>query len=330
MSVKEKALKERIPLSERQPSRLNLDRNTVLTVVPILTLVIIALVLGLFTKNFLTVRNAINVLEQASVLALLAMGISAVLVSGGIDLSMPANLSLGAVVGAIYMRDGGNLVVSALIMVAVCILIGAVNGYAVAYLKMIPFVVTLAMQFVAVGAATALTGSISIGDLPMTFIDAVQIRLFKIPVYSLIVIVLTIVFYLIMTRSYFGRWLYAVGTNPKAARVSGVPSNSVIFGAYVFAGLTAGLAAVISVGRLMSASALMAGDNLVLDVIASAVVGGVSIFGGAGSPLGAALGALLITLISNSMNMMRVSYYLTLVLKGAVIIIFVWLNSRRK
>lgn len=330
MSIKEKALKEEVTPVEKQLSRLKPDGNTLLTIVPIFTLIVIALVLGLFTKNFLTIRNAINVLEQASVLALMAMGITAVLVSGGIDLSLPANLSLGAVVGAIYMRDGGNLVVSALIMVAVCTLIGTVNGYAVAYLKMIPFVVTLAMQFVAVGAATALTGSISISDLPMTFIDAIQFRLFKMPMYSLIIIVLSIVFYLIMTRSYFGRWLYAVGTNPKAARVSGVPSNSVIFGAYTFAGLTAGLCAVISVGRLMSASALMAGDTVVLDVIASAVVGGVSIYGGIGNPLGAALGALLITLISNSMNMMRISYYLTLVLKGLIIIIFVWLNSRRK
>ena len=330
MKIEEKMIEESVPQVQKQPTRVNLDRNTILTVVPILTLMIIALILGLFTKNFLTVRNAINVLEQASVLALLAMGITAVLVSGGIDLSLPANLSLGAVVGAIYMRGGGSLFVSALIMVAVCTLIGMINGYAVSFLKMIPFVVTLAMQFVAVGAATALTGSISISDLPMTFIDAVQFRLFGIPVYSLIVIVLTVIFHLVMTRSYFGRWLYAVGTNPKAARVSGVPSNSVIFGAYVFAGFTAGLAAVISVGRLMSASALMAGDNLVLDVIASAVVGGVSIFGGIGNPLGAAFGALLITLISNSMNMMRVSYYLTLVIKGLVIIIFVYLNSLRR
>jgi ribose transport system permease protein len=310
--------------------KFKIDRNTFLTIGPIIILVIITLVLGLFTENFLTIRNGINVLEQASVLALLAMGATAVLIAGGIDLSMPASLSLGAVVGAIYMRDGGNQVLAAVIMVMVCILIGAVNGYAVAYLKMIPFVVTLAMQFVAVGAATALTGSISIANLPMTFIDAVQFRVLGVPIYSIIVIILTILFTSLLTRSFFGRWLLAVGTNPKAARVSGIPSNSVIFGAYLFAGLTAGLAAIISVGRLMSASALMAGDNLVLDVLASAVVGGVSIYGGAGSPLGAALGAFLITLISNSMNMMRVSYYLTLVLKGAVVVIFIWLNSLRK
>jgi len=199
----------------------------------------------------------------------------------------------------------------------------------VAYLKMIPFVVTLAMQFIAIGAATWLTESVSIANLPMSFVDVVQYRLFKVPVHVMIVIVLTIIFYVVMKHSFFGRWLYAVGTNSRAARVSGISSNLVFFGTYVFAGFTAGLAAVITAGRLMSASALMAGDNVVLDVISSAVIGGVSIFGGIGSPLGAALGALLITLISNSMNMMRISYYLTLMIKGVFIIAFIWLNSRR-
>ena len=146
----------------------------------------------------------------------------------------------------------------------------------------------------------------------------------------MIVIVLTIIFYVVMKQSFFGRWLYAVGTNARASRVSGIPSSRVLFGTYAFAGFTAGLAAVIIAGRLMSASALMAGDNVVLDVISSAVVGGVSIFGGIGNPLGAALGALLITLISNSMNMMRISYYLTLMIKGVFIIVFIWLNSLRR
>jgi len=306
-----------------------ISRDQVLTILPIAILAIIVIILGFFIPNFMTVRNIINVFEQTSALALMAMGITAVLIGGGIDLSLPANLALSAVVGAIYMRDGGNPQMAGLIMVVAGLLTGMVNGFAVAYLKMIPFVVTLAMQFIAIGAATWLTESVSIANLPMSFVDVVQYRLFKVPVHVMIVIVLTIIFYVVMKHSFFGRWLYAVGTNSRAARVSGISSNLVFFGTYVFAGFTAGLAAVITAGRLMSASALMAGDNVVLDVISSAVIGGVSIFGGIGSPLGAALGALLITLISNSMNMMRISYYLTLMIKGVFIIAFIWLNSRR-
>jgi ribose transport system permease protein len=255
---------------------------------------------------------------------------TAVLVGGGIDLSLPANLALAAVLGAMFMRDGGSPILAAVIMILAGLFVGAINGYAVAYFRMIPFVVTLAMQFIAVGAATWLTQSVSIANLPMSFIDTVQYRLLRVPVHVLIVAFLTLVFYVLMKNSFFGRWLYAVGTNARAARVSGIPSQRVIFGTYVFSGLTAGLAAIISVGRLMSASALMAGDNVVLDVISSAVVGGVSIYGGVGSPLGAALGALLITLISNSMNMLRISYYLTLMVKGLFIIVFIWLNSLRR
>lgn len=310
-------------------SRLSPTRDRVLAALPIVILLITVIILSLTTPNFLTVRNVINVLEQASALAIMAVGMTAVLVGGGIDLSLPANLALAAVAGAMFMRGGGNPVLAGGVMLAAGTLLGAVNGVAVAYFRMIPFVVTLATQFIAVGAATWLTQSVSISNLPMSFIDAVQFRLARVPIHVVVVILLTFLFHVLMKKSFFGRWLYAVGTNARAARVSGIPAQRVIFGTYAFAGLCAGIAAVITVGRLMSASALMAGDNVVLDVISSAVVGGVSIYGGVGSPLGAALGALLITMISNSMNMLQISYYLTLMVKGIFIIVFIWLNSLR-
>jgi ribose transport system permease protein len=307
-----------------------ITRDRILASLPIAILLVVLVILGIFTPNFMTTRNIVNVLEQSSALALLAVGMTAVLVGGGIDLSLPANLALAGVLGALFMRGGGNPFVAALIMIASGTLVGAVNGYSVAYFRMIPFVVTLAVQFIAVGAATWLTESVSIANLPMSFVNTVQFRLSRMPVHVLVVAFLTLVFYVLFKYSFFGRWLYAVGINARAARISGVPAQRVIFGTYAFAGMTAGLAAVITVGRLMSASALMAGENVVLDVISSAVVGGVSIYGGVGNPLGAALGALLITLISNSMNMLHVSYYLTLVLKGVFIIVFIWLNSLRR
>jgi len=330
MSTTEKSTGKAVVRGNNLSSSHFLNREKLLVIVPIAALMVVVIILGIFTPNFMTVRNVINVFEQTSALALMAMGMTAVLIGGGIDLSLPANLALSAVLGAIYMRDGGNPFVAGLIMVGAGIGLGMVNGLAVAYFRMIPFVVTLAMQFIAIGAATALTEAVSISNLPMSFIDTVQFKLFKVPVHVMIVIALTIFFHILMKNSFFGRWLYAVGTNAKAARVSGIPSHVVIWSTYVFAGLTAGLAAVITVGRLMSASALMASDNVVLDTIASAVVGGVSIYGGVGSPLGAALGALLITLISNSMNMLKVSYYLTLMIKGMFIIAFIWLNSLRR
>ena len=330
MVKKEKASKEKeVPKQEKSSFLSKINRDTILSIGPIAILGVVVIILGFTTENFMTLNNGINVLEQASVLALLAMGLTPVLITGGIDLSMAANLSIGAVLGALFMRGGGNPFVGALIMVVTCTLIGMFNGFAVSTLRIIPFVVTLATQFVAIGAATALTGGVSVTVDSMAYVDTVQYRLFRIPVYSLITILLVIILYIIMKKSFFGRWIYAVGTNERTARVSGIPSKKVILGSYGFAGFMAGLAAVVSAGRLLSASALMAGGTVVLDTIAAAVVGGVSSFGGIGTPLGAALGALLITLISNTMNMARVSYYLTLVIKGLVIIVFVWLNSWR-
>jgi ribose transport system permease protein len=132
---------------------------------------------------------------------------------------------------------------------------------------------------------------------------------------------------LLIRKSIYGRWLYAVGSNPEVARALGIPKDRMIFGTYVFAGFCAGLAAIITTARLMSASATMGEEGIVLNVISAAVVGGVSVYGGVGSPLGAAIGALLITTISNSMNMMHVSYFMTLCLKGAVIVSVIALDS---
>jgi ribose transport system permease protein len=207
---------------------------------------------------------------------------------------------------------------------------GSINGFAVAYLKMIPFVVTLAMMNVAMGASVWITKSVSIAPINQGFIDLVMARLWIIPVPVIFLIVVTIIAQILMKNGLFGRWLFAVGTNARAARVSGIPTDRVIFGTYVTSGFFAGLAALIVVARLMSAAATMGEEGIVLDIVSSAVIGGVSIYGGVGSPLGAVIGALFITLITNSMNMLKVSYYWTLVIKGLVIVVAVALDSLRR
>ena len=133
-----------------------------------------------------------------------------------------------------------------------------------------------------------------------------------------------------MRYSIYGRWLYAVGSNPTVAHSLGIPKDLIIFGTYVFSGLFAGLASIISTARLASASPSMGREVLILDVIGSSVVGGVSVYGGIGSPLGAVVGAIFITTISNSMNLMHVSYYMTLLVKGSLIIAVVALDTYRK
>lgn len=306
------------------PGKLALDNMALILLVVILAL------LAAFVPNFFTQRNINNILVQAAPLGLMAIGMTTVLITGGIDLSIPSVMGLSAIFGAMFLRDGGSIPVACLIMLGVGTLLGAINGFSVAYLKMIPFVVTLAMMTIATGAAVAVTNSVSIPVTNEAFYDLILDRTLGIQRPILITAIVTLVAIILMRRHIFGRWLYAVGINAKAARVSGIPTARVTFSAYVISGLLAGMTAIVLAARLGSASANMGTDAIVLDVMSSAVVGGVSIYGGVGGPLGAVLGAVFITIISNSMNMMQVSFFTSLIVKGFVIIGFVAIDSLRR
>jgi ribose transport system permease protein len=186
------------------------------------------------------------------------------------------------------------------------------------------------MMNIATGASIWVTEQVSVAPINEGFINVVMAKLGIIPVPVIFLVIVTALAMILIKDGLFGRWLYAVGTNARAARVSGIPTDRVIFGTYAVSGFFAGLAAIVVVARLMSAAPTMGDEGVVLDIVSSAVIGGVSIYGGVGSPLGAVLGALFITLITNSMNMLHVSYYTTLVVKGLVIVIAVALDSLRR
>lgn len=307
--------------------REEIKSEQIIQYIPLILFAVVIAVLGFLNPLFLTSRNIINILRQASALGLMAIGISAVLIGGGIDLSIPSLMALGGILGAIYMREGGNPILGGFIMIAVCTFGGMINGYAVAYLKMISFVVTLSMMYIAMGASVWLTREVSISGIPPSFIDTVMGNIWIIPVPVIFLLLVTAMVTFLMRKSLYGRWLYAVGSDPEVARSLGVPKDRIIFGTYVFSGFFAGLAAIITTARLVSASSRMGAEGVVLNVVASAVVGGVSIYGGVGNPLGAVVGAVLITLIGNIMTLMRVTYYMTLIVKGCVVVAFIALHS---
>lgn len=297
------------------------------------TLAVIALVMGIaiilwfFAPSFYRFNNFINILVQSSSLAILCAGMAVVMIGGGIDLSLPANMALSAILGAFYMAAGGSPVAGSAIMVASGTAIGLLNGVAVAYLKMIPFVVTLATMTVLSGLSVWLTNSTSVSGFPESFFDVMLARPFGIPT-PVIVAGLTVVFAsVLMTSTLFGRHVYATGISPRAAEVARVPINRTLLLSYGFAGLTAGLTAVLLSARLGAASANMGVDSVVLDIVSAVVVGGISIYGGVGRIWGAALGAVFITLLSNSLNQIGASFYLSLVIKGVVIIGFIALDT---
>ncbi|MGQ9623693.1 MAG: ABC transporter permease [Candidatus Caldatribacteriaceae bacterium] len=307
-----------------------LKRQEYARYLPLLVLAVAVIILGVISPGIISTRNLINVLQQSSALALMAIGITMVMVTGGIDLSIPSVMAVGGILGAMFMRGGGNPTLGGAIMVIICSFLGMLNGFAVAYLEMVPFVVTLSMMYIATGISIWLTREVSIGNLPPQFIGNLMARFLGIPVPVIIMLLLAFLTFVFMKKSLYGRWLYAVGSHPEAARLCGIPVQKMIFWAYGFSGFFAGLAAIITVARLASASSTMGGEGIVLNMVGSAVVGGVSIYGAEGNALGAVVGAIFVTLIENIMNMMGVSYYMSLVAKGILIVSVVAFDSWRR
>lgn len=291
-----------------------------------LVLLLVVLVLGLlwaFAPNFFKLNNLVNILVQASILAVMAIGMAVVMIGGGIDLSLPFNAAVSAVLGAMYMRATGDAVGGSAIMLLAATSVGLLNGIAVGYLKMIPFVVTLAMMSITAGSAVWLTNSVSISNIPEEFISLFRARLIGLPFPVWITATASVVAIALMGRSVFARHLYGVGINPKAATVARIPVRRVLTVSYLVAGFTAGIAAIMLTGRLASASANLASPSTVLDVVSACVIGGISIYGGAGKVWGAVLGALFVALLSNALNAAEISLYVNQMIRGAIIVAFI-------
>ncbi len=292
--------------------------------VNLLILITILVFLSQAAPNFFRYNNLTNVLLQTALLGSLALGMAVVMIVGGIDLSLPANMAMSAIVGALYMKATGDWTLGPVLMILVGIGLGLINGIAVAYLKMIPFVVTLAMMTVVSGTSVWITNSLSISQLPQSFGEVFGARpVANIPTTVLVIAVAAVVLSVAMRSSIIGRWMYAVGINEKAALIARIRTKRVVLLSYLFSGAMAGLTAIFLTARLGAASANMGNDGMVLDIVSACVVGGISIYGGAGRVAGALLGALLITVLSNAMNLVGVSFYIGLVIKGLVIVAYI-------
>ena len=303
------------------------SNNTILKLIPLIILFFSIILLSILNPYFFTYRNFHAILLQVSSLGLMSFGLTLALIVRGIDLSIPPVMALSAILGVKFMSSGGNPVLGLLIMVCAGIICGFINGYAISRLRMIPFLVTLSTQAIVYGTCLWITKAVGISGIHPKFIDIILIKIYGVSVPIYVVIIFTILLQILLTKSILGRWLYMTGINKKMAEVSGVPVKHVEFSVYVLSGLFAGITAVFLSARLGAASASMGESGGVLDIIGAAVIGGASIYGGVGTAIGAMFGALIITIISNAMNMLHVSYFNMLLVKGFVIIIFVALDS---
>jgi ribose transport system permease protein len=296
---------------------------------PGLMLLAVIIAAASLSPVFLTTRNIGNVLSQTAVIAVLALAQLLVIITRGIDLSVGSNLALCAVVGALVFRSAPNgaLVIAA--MLATGALVGAVNGAVFVWGRLPhPFIVTLATLSIARGLALWLSGGQPRQGMPQIIQDIGGGSLGWFPYSAFLVGGLALVGLALTTRIVWGRWIYAVGGNPDGARKAAIPVNGVLISVYVISGLAAGIGALITSGRLNGGSPTF-GDLAELDAIAAVVIGGASFLGGRGSIGNALIGALMIGVIRNGMNLLDVNAFLQPIVIGTVIVLAVELDVVR-
>jgi ribose transport system permease protein len=297
---------------------------------PLLGLLILCAALGAASDRFLTADNLLNVCRQSAVNALLSLGQLAVIITGGIDLSVGSILGLCCVMVALLMHAGVPTLLSVVIALAIGAALGAINGILLTKLHLPhPFIPTLGMMNVARGLALVICGGIPISELPSGFRFWGAGSLGGIPAPVILVLLVSIAAQVFLSRTTIGRDIYAVGGNSQAARLSGVPVDRRLILVYSLSGLTAAIAAIVLAGRMNSGFPL-AGVGGELDSIAAVVIGGASFLGGVGTVSGTLVGALLMGVLRNGLNLLNVSAAWQTVVIGIVIVVAVWVDIVRQ
>lgn len=299
----------------------------------IIGLVVFSVVISIMNDRFLTSSNILNILRQTSINSIIAAGMSFVIITGGIDLSVGSTLALSGAVAAFFIASGAHPLLGILAALAVGVGIGFVNGLAITKGKLQPFIVTLATMTIFRGATMVFTDGrpISAGyEKGGEFLSNIgNGYVMGVPIPIIIMIVVFAIGFYILTQTTFGRYVYSVGGNEEATKLSGVNTDKVKILVYSISGLLAALAGIIITARLSSAQPT-AGSGYELDAIAAVVLGGTSLAGGVGTILGTVTGALIIGVLNNALNLMNVSSYYQLLAKGVVILIAVLLDRKNK
>ncbi len=295
-----------------------------LSIGPLLILVLLIAGIGLWTPNFLKPGNLSNIVAQTAVIAIVAMGQQLVILTRGIDLSVGANLALSSVVGGLVFQAGGSAALVILAMLATGALVGAVNGGVYVYGRLPhPFIITLATLSICRGLALALAPNhTTMRGMPEAITNLGGTSALGAPNSFFVVVAVALVL-LVMTRyMVWGRWVYAVGGHPKAAVEMGIPVKGVLVSTYIISGLCAGIGAVVLAGRTAATSPLY-GNLLELDTIAAVIIGGASFLGGRGHIGHALVGAVMIGVIRNALNLLNVDVFYQMIAIGVILVLAV-------
>jgi len=299
---------------------------------PVVILAIGLTILGVFfVPGFGTVRNLLNVADQRAYIAIMTVGLTFVLICGGMDLSLANNACLTGMISALLIvRMGLNGGLGITIALALGILMGMVNGFFIARVGVDSFIMTLITELFYSGIALVLSNSTSVTGLPKGYLAIAATKLFGIPASIFIMALFFIAGFVLLQLSTFGRKLYAVGTSPHTANLSGISVTQIKFLVFTISGFCASCAGILATSR--TAGALpSAGTSVMLDVIAGAVIGGCSLLGGKGNIFGSLMGVYILSIISNAIDLLGLSFNIMLFIKGMVIVfalLTAYLNER--
>lgn len=325
------------------------NRETLDKIRPLLGLIIFSAIISILSPRFLTKSNLLNVFRQTSINAIIAAGMTFVILTSGIDLSVGSILGFSGAVAAKMLSTGSNIILALLVAIIIGAVAGILNGIIITKGKVQPFIATLAIMILLRGATMVFTSGRPIavpiiktisheagktittggGGVSPIFRWIGTGNIWSIPVPIIIMAIVFIVCYYILNHTQFGRHIYAVGGNEEAALLSGVNTDKVKILAYTISGILAAVAGIIVTSRLSSAQPT-AGDGYELDAIAAVVLGGTSLVGGQGTVIGTIIGALIIGILNNALNLMDVQSYYQMIAKAIVILIAVLLDKKEK
>ncbi len=288
-------------------------------VATLFVLAVLCIVLGLLSPNFFTTNNWANILRQTSVTAIAATGMTLVIVTGGIDLSIGSTLAFSAVILGSSMLGLGSMPIAILLCLLTGTIIGLLNGVLIAKLKLPPFIVTLGMMSVARGGALVFSGGVSYSLRDPVFRQIGDGSVLGIPIPAIILLVIALGTHVFLTKTKVGYYIFALGGNEEASRLSGINVQKIKVLVYGFAGFAAALAAVVISARLGSGQPI-GGNLLELDAIAAVVIGGTSLSGGVGTVLGSIIGAVIMTVIKNGLNLLNVNPFWQQIAVGLAVI----------
>ena len=295
----------------------------------LLALITLCLVISIIQPRFLTISNISTVLTQVSMNAIIAIGMTFVILTGGIDLSVGSIIAITGAVAASILTSGGNVFLAIMAAIVIGGAIGYLNGFFVARARIQAFIVTLATMTIFRGVTYVYTDGNPISGLGKAFNLIGNKKILGIPIPVLIMIVVFAIGAYILTQTRFGRYVYAIGGNEDSSRLSGIDTKNIKNLVYMISGVTASIAGIIVTSRIGSASP-NAGSSYELDAIAAVVLGGTSLSGGEGRIFGTIIGALIIGVLNNSLNLLNVSTFYQSIVKGAVILLAVLIDKKNK